>query len=100
MKIVVSVHVSPNYIFFYWLLVVSLAILLRQLFSVEPAGGRCLQGNRLFSPPASMTSHLVSVTFTMASKVFIEEMDKNFEFITELTVLIFLDLEILRFLMS
>ena len=30
-----------------------------------------------------MTSRLASVTFKMASKVFIEETDKTFEFITE-----------------
>ena len=30
-----------------------------------------------------MTSRLASVTFKMASKVFIEEKDKNFDFITE-----------------
>ena len=47
-------------------------------------GGRCLQGNRWFSSPASMTSRLASVTFKMASKMFIEEMDKNFEFITKM----------------
>ena len=41
-------------------------------------GGRCLQGNRWFGPPASMTSRLASVTFKMANKVFIEETDKNF----------------------
>ena len=29
-----------------------------------------------------MTSRLSSVTFKMANKVFIEEMDENFEFIT------------------
>ena len=29
-----------------------------------------------------MTSRLVSVTFKMANKVFIEETDENFEFIT------------------
>ena len=46
-------------------------------------GGRCLQGNLWYSPPASMTSRLASVTFNMASKVFIEETDKNFDFITE-----------------
>ena len=34
-----------------------------------PGGGRCLQGNLLYSPPASMTSRLASVTFKMASKV-------------------------------
>ena len=65
-------------------------------------GGRCLQGNRWFSPPAipaSMTSRLASVTYKMASKVFIEETDKNFKFITEYCS-DFLDLEILRFLLS
>ena len=36
------------------------------------------------SPPASMTSRLASVTFKIASKVFIEETDKNFDFITEI----------------
>ena len=44
-------------------------------------GGRCLQGNLWYSPPASMTSRLASVTFKMASKVLIEESDKNFDFI-------------------
>ena len=47
-------------------------------------GGRCRQGNLWYSPPASMTSRLASVTFKMASKVFIEETDKNFDFITEI----------------
>ena len=37
-----------------------------------------------FSSPASMTSRLASVTFKMASKVFIEETDKHFDFITEI----------------
>ena len=37
-----------------------------------------------YSPPASMTSRLASVTFKMASKVFIEETDENFYFITEI----------------
>ena len=46
--------------------------------------GRCLQGNLWYSPTASMTSRLTSVTFKMASKVFIEETDKNFDFITEI----------------
>ena len=46
--------------------------------------GRCPQGNLWYSPPASMTSRLASVTFKMASKVFIEEKDKNFDFITEI----------------
>ena len=47
-------------------------------------GGWCLQENQWFSPPASMTSRLASVTFKMANKVFIEETDtkKNYEFIT------------------
>ena len=31
-----------------------------------------------------MTSRLASVTFKMASKVFIEEPDKNFDLITEI----------------
>ena len=44
----------------------------------------CLQGNLWYSPPGSMTSRLVSVTFKMASKVFIEETDKKFDFITEI----------------
>ena len=43
---------------------------------MKTSGGRCLQGNRWLSPPASMTSRLASVTFKMASKVFIEETDK------------------------
>ena len=47
-------------------------------------GGRCLQGNLWYIPPASITSRLASVTFKMASKVFIEETDKNFNFITEI----------------
>ena len=42
---------------------------------------KCLQRNLWYRPPASMTSHLASVTFKMASKVFIEETDKNFDFI-------------------
>ena len=49
-------------------------------------GGRCLQGNLWYSPPASMTSRLASVTFKMASKVFIEEKDKNFDLITEILI--------------
>ena len=47
-------------------------------------GGRCLQGNLWCSPPASMKSRLASVTFKMESKVFIEETDKNYSFITEI----------------
>ena len=52
--------------------------------STRGGGGRCLQGTLWYSPPASMTSRLASVTFKMASKVFIEETDKNFDFITEI----------------
>ena len=37
-----------------------------------------------YSPPGSMTSRLASVTFKMANKVFIEETDKNFDFISEI----------------
>ena len=44
----------------------------------------CLQGNLWYSPPGSMTSRLVSVTFRMASKVFIKETDKNLDFITKI----------------
>ena len=47
-------------------------------------GGRCLQGNLWYSPPASVTSRLASVTFKVASKVFIEEANKNFDCITEI----------------
>ena len=50
----------------------------------QGVGGRCLQGNLWYSPPASMTSHLASVTFKMASKEYIEETDKMFDFITEI----------------
>ena len=38
----------------------------------------------MYSPPASMMSRLASVTFKMASKVLVEETDKNFDFITEI----------------
>ena len=47
-------------------------------------GGIGLAGKLGYSPPTSMTSRLASVTFKMASKVFIEETDKNFDFITEI----------------
>ena len=43
-------------------------------------GGGCLHGNLWYS----MTSRLASVTFKMASKVFIEETDKNLDFTTEI----------------
>ena len=45
-------------------------------------GGRCVQENLWYSPPAGMMSRLAPVTFKMTSKVFIEETDKNFDFIT------------------
>ena len=51
---------------------------------VKSRGWRCLQGNLWYSPPASMMSRLASVTFKMASKVFIEETDKNLDFVTEI----------------
>ena len=47
-------------------------------------GKRCLQGNLWYSPPASMTSRLASVTFKMASTVFVEETDRNFDFLREI----------------
>ena len=57
-------------------------------FNLAGGGGgeerSCLYGNLWYSPPASMTSRLASVIFKMASKVFIEETDKNFDFITEI----------------
>ena len=55
-----------------------------RIFTSVQGGGRCLPGNPWYSPPASVTSRLASVTFKMASKVFIEETDKNFDFITEI----------------
>ena len=62
----------------------NLDFTLRQGGRGRGGGGWCLQGNLWYSPPASMTSRLASVTFKMASKVFIEETDKNFDFITEI----------------
>ena len=50
----------------------------------DPGVGEGLQGNRWFSPPVNMTSRLASVTFNVASKVFIEETNKNFVLITEI----------------
>ena len=47
-------------------------------------GGAEVSPRKSQSPPASMTSRLASVTFKMASKVFIEETDKKFDFITEI----------------
>ena len=51
---------------------------------MQNQGRRYLPGNRWSSPPAIMTSRLALVTFEMASKVCIEETDKNFEFITKM----------------
>ena len=52
---------------------------------MEGGGGReGSQGNRWYSPSASMKSRLAAVTLKMVSKVFIEETAKNFEFITEI----------------
>ena len=51
---------------------------------IENMGERCPQGNLCYSPPASLTSRLASVTFKIARKVFIEETDKNCDFITEI----------------
>ena len=53
--------------------------------------GRCLQGNLWYSPPASMASCLASMTFKLASKVFIEETDKTFDFIAEI---LFIDFKV------
>ena len=52
----------------------------------QGVGGECLQRNLWYSPPASITPRLASVTFKMASKVhvFIEETDKNFDLIMEI----------------
>ena len=44
-------------------------------------GGRCLQGNLWYSSPPGMTSRLASVTFKMASKVFMAKTNKHFDFI-------------------
>ena len=43
----------------------------------------CLRGNLWYSPPASMTSRLSSVTFKMVSNVFIET-DTNFDLVKEI----------------
>ena len=58
-----------------------------------------LEGNRWFSPPASMTSRLASGTFKVANKVFIEETDTNFE-LSRQYCSDFLDLETLGSLLS
>ena len=49
-----------------------------------PANNCGVELDLWYSPPASMMSRLASVTFKMANKVFIEETDKNFDFITEI----------------
>ena len=46
-----------------------------QQLNIPGGEKRWLQGNLWYSPPASMTSRLASVTFKMASKVSIEETD-------------------------
>ena len=65
-------------------------------------GGSCLQGNLWLwdSPPAGMTSRVASATLKMAGKVFIEETDKNSSILSRKYCSDFLDLEILRFLLS
>ena len=51
---------------------------------LEP-GGEVSPRRSVVQSACQMTSRLSSVTFkTMASKVFIEETDKNFDFITEI----------------
>ena len=51
----------------------------KEKISSSRGGGRCLKGNVWYGgSPASMTSRLASVTFKMASKVFIEETDFRF----------------------
>ena len=62
-------------------------------------GGECLQGNLWYSPPASLTSRLASVTFKMASKVFFELTDK-ISILSRKYYSDFLDLEISRSLLS
>ena len=52
--------------------------------SWNSTGGEVSPRKSVHSPAASMTSRLASVTFKMASKVFIEETDKNFDFITKI----------------
>ena len=76
------------------------ACAVRKKVPAQDGGGGEVSGNLWYSPPASMMSRLASVTFKMASIVFIEETDKNFDFIKEIYCSDFLDLEILRFLLS
>ena len=68
----------------YWLYVYAEWLSKYNLRMRSGGGGRCLQGNLWYSPPASMKWRLASVTFKMASKVFTEETDKNFDFITKI----------------
>ena len=60
--------------------------IIRQSVVIEGGGGGGSVSKEIggYSPPASMTPRHASVTLKMASKVFIKETDKNFEFITEI----------------
>ena len=79
--------------------------ILHMKFIIDRGGGGVrrglwrLEGNRWFSPPASVTSRLASVTFKVANKVFIEETDTNFE-LSRQYCSDFLDLETLGSLLS
>ena len=64
--------------------ILKLSIISSHTRGVGGGGGGCLQGNLWYSPPASMASRLASATFKLASKVFIEERDKTFDFIAEI----------------
>ena len=70
------------------------------LFGGGAGGGRCLPGNLWYSPPASMTSNLASVTFKMANKVFIESRRTKISLLSRKYLSDFLDLETSRFLLS
>ena len=72
---------------------------LSEIVTDKPGGGECLQGNLWYSPPASLTSRLASVTFKMASKVFFELTDK-ISILSRKYYSDFLDLEISRSLLS
>ena len=76
---------------------------LNSSFRGRGGGGKGLQGNRWFSPPASMTSRLASVTSKMASKEFIVETNKSFKYSNlsrKYCSSDFLDFEILTSLLS
>ena len=51
---------------------------------MKGGGGEVCPKKLWYSRPASMTSRLASVTFKMASKVFIEETDTIFDFIMDI----------------